>query len=219
MLKSLIKRDFTLIFSNKLEIAQLIIFLAIVNFIFSFSLSQVQNDLKYPICVAVILVNQIISMNLAKRWIFERDYEIGILQQIYLSKASNNSLVLSKVFSNYLLFGLPIAIFAPITVLFFNLETLQTLNIVICVVISGVLISTVNVMLSALTLGVKNGGIISIILSIPLLMPVLILNSAFLLSTNQNLENLISGSLGLEITFYILALFATKIGVASASSD
>lgn len=219
MLKALLRRDFTLIMGKKTEVAQLLIFFTIVNFIFSFTLADISQDRSVEIAVAVILIAQILAMNLAKRWIFQRDYEIKLLQQIYLSQTTSFQLITAKILSNFIIFGLPIALFTPITTVFFNLDTEILPNVILCTAINAFLIATINVMLSAITVGLKNGGIISVILSIPLLIPVIVLISSFLTSESPDYEKLASGCLGLGILFFILAILAGNIGIATAAED
>jgi len=216
----ILKRDIFLLFNNKNNVLNILFFFLITNFLIAFSLPKLNLELNLASAVAALISTQIIAINLSKRWVFERDYELKILQQIYLSDSPSHPYVIGKILSNYLIFNVPMAILSPIILLFFGVEDIYIhLKVALAMLVLGILTSTLNVMISSVSIGLKNGGTLGMIISIPLLMPIVILFLSYCNENNFELQKLISGAVGIEIIYLLLSLLAGKLGIAFAARD
>jgi ABC-type transport system involved in cytochrome c biogenesis permease component len=79
-------------------------------------------------------------------------------------------------------------------------------------------------MIAALTTGIRNGSVISVILSIPLYIPLIIINLSFIESV-ANADDLITFStyliniFGFLLIILPLALFSAKVTIKNAIAD
>ena len=216
-LSTIIKRDLKLIYSNIFEAISPLIFFLIICFIFSFSvlesetLSRVSNE--------IILTTIILSLNINQKWIFERDLSNGMLQQIRINCDSLKNFILAKIISNWLCFGLPLAIFSLVGLIFLqNSENLFKSSSVF--ILATLIFSAVNVMISSITAGLKNGNIINIILSMPLYIPLIVTTLSFLDdSKDVSYNNFILNILGFALVVIPLSIVMGAAAIKIAAEE
>jgi heme exporter protein B len=103
----LLKRDLTLAYRHRAELANPLLFFVIVVSLFPLGISPESKDLQ-GIAPGVIWVTALLAAMLSLDSLFRSDFEDGSLEQIALSSHSLPLLVLAKVLAHWLITGLPI---------------------------------------------------------------------------------------------------------------
>ncbi len=220
-MKALILRDFRLIMRNSGDVLNLLIFYFLICFIISFSMPE-EAKTSLPLGYSIIILSIILTATLSQEWVFERDLRLGVLQQIYLN-SNNYTIILAKILSSFLLFCVPLSIISPFSTLFFGIEEKYLPYIFAGVICTSLIIAIMNTLFSAITIGIRNGGIISLILSIPLYISLIVINIAFANAIEQSaitaLINLIMNLGSLFLIIAPLTLFLGNISLSIALED
>ena len=87
------------------------------------------------------------------------------------------ALVLGKVFTHWLLTGLPLVLIAPLVGLQYQLPEVAVSAMMLSLLLGTPVLSLIGAIGAALTLGVRGGGILLSLLILPLYIPVLIYGS------------------------------------------
>jgi heme exporter protein B len=169
----LLKRDLTLAYRHRAELANPLLFFVIVVSLFPLGISPESKDLQ-GIAPGVIWVTALLAAMLSLDSLFRSDFEDGSLEQIALSSHSLPLLVLAKVLAHWLITGLPIIVLAPFLslLLFLPEEAIPTL--IATLILGTPILSLVGAIGVALTVGLRRGGVLLSLLVLPLYIPVLI---------------------------------------------
>ena len=122
----------------------------------------------------IVWVCALLSSMLALPGYFSGDHADGSLEQMLMSGRSLAQVAACKAFSHWLLTGLPLMLLAPVLGLMFGLQpdVLSTLEATL--ILGTPSFSVIGCFAAALTLGLRNGGVLSLLLALPLCIPVLI---------------------------------------------
>jgi len=115
-LYGLIKRDLRLAMRRKADILTVLSFFVIVVSLFPLAVGAESNTLR-DIAPGVLWVAALLATVLSLNRLCEQDFADGTLEQLALSPSPWGLLVLSKVFTYWLLTGLPLAVLAPLLAL------------------------------------------------------------------------------------------------------
>ncbi len=110
--------------------------------------------------------------------LFQADLEDGSLDHFFFSDAPLELLVLAKVAAHWITTGLPLAMAAPVLALLLNLDTGQWLPLVISLMIGTPALSLIGAAVAGLTAGLRRGGLLLSLLTLPLYVSTLIFGSA-----------------------------------------
>ncbi len=217
-LANLLKREFKNIYHKGFEVFNILIFFIIISFALAFG---AKGDLGLPVAASVVIVCFMLASNLSAHFIFEREMESGMLQQLFINLKSLNSLIIAKMIAQFVCFGLPLVITLPLISLFYNIDEIPLLMAMIA--FSAMIISVVNVMMAGITAGLKAGGVISAILSIPLYIPLIVLNVGFLEAKisgeGMSLQQYITNIAAFALIITPLSIFAIRQTIRNAVED
>ncbi len=167
-----------------------------------------------PLAPALIWLAVVFSLLFSFEHLFSDDAEDGSLEHIKLSGMSMNAYVLAKVCAHWLLAILPLIIALPLAVLLFDLPTDILLGLFVSMVIASPALVCYGAFSGACLVGFKGGGFLLVLLTIPLVIPVLI----FSVSGAVSFQN---ASLFQVLEFQALAgisLIAAAIGIPAAAA-
>ncbi|HCR85789.1 MAG TPA: hypothetical protein DIV86_03840 [Alphaproteobacteria bacterium] len=188
---TLLKKHLRQQISKPESILSPIIFFILVCFIFSLSQpDEIRNN--FTNSLSVMLCSIILAYCIAITYIFEEDFSSGMLQLYYLNCDNKSDIVIAKIISTFVLNGLAFAFIFPVTSLFFRIDSSIYQHIFIAILCISILLSLISVMIASLIIGLKNGGIMASIISLPLFLPVIITSISFF-------EGLIAGERSLTI--------------------
>jgi heme exporter protein B len=105
---------------------------------------------------------------------FAADYADGSLEQFALSPTPLPLLAMAKVFSHFLLTGVPLVVISPVLGIQFGLDPRALGVLMLSLLLGTPTLSLIGGVGSALTLGVRGAGVLLSLLVLPLYIPVLI---------------------------------------------
>ncbi len=208
-----LKRDLRLALRQKSDLVTAVLFFILTASLFPFGLGPEPNLLA-RIAPGVIWVTALLAVLLSVERIFLTDYEDGALEQLILSPAPLELVVLAKILAHWLTTGLPLILASPLLAVFFNMKA-EGLKIMAFAMLLGTpSLSLIGGTAAALTLGARRGGILIPLLVLPLYIPVLIFGvgaiDAALFGLPYNAQLLLLGAI------MTLSLLVAPLGAAAA---
>ena len=183
----LLRRDLTLVFRNRGELANPLLFFVLVITLFPLAIGAVP-ELLSRIAPGVIWVAALLAAMLSLDGIFRSDFEDGSLEQLLLSAHPMPVLVLAKVCAHWLVTGLPLLIMAPILAEMLGMASSAQSTLMLTILIGTPVLSLIGSIGVALTIGLRKGGIILSLLVLPLYVPVLIFAASGIESASLGLD-------------------------------
>ncbi len=173
MLLTVVRRDVLLALRRKSEVLTSLFFFVIVVSLFPLGIGP-EMALLRVIAPGVLWVAALLAAMLSLSRLFAADHADGSLEQMLLAPAPLGLLVAGKVFAHWLVAGLPLVLIAPVLGLQYDLSADALKVLVISLLIGTPLLSLIGAIGAALTLGVRGGGVLLSLLTLPLYIPVLI---------------------------------------------
>ena len=121
---------------------------------------------------SVLWIAILISMMLATEDIFSEDYNDGSLEQTLIKNTSFSIIIVTKIFTYWLLIGLPISILSFVFSLGTSEDLSLSLSILPLAIISSYIFLNLFVLGNALSL--NKGSVLGALVTMPLALPVLI---------------------------------------------
>lgn len=200
------ERDLRLAFRRREQIAQPLGFFVLVAMLFPLSITPELSRLR-DIAPGVLWVAALLSSLLALEFLFRDDAADGTLEQYALSGRSLTWLLFAKTATHWLLTGLPLALLAPLLGIALGVPPGSMPSVVAALLLGTAALSLLGAIAAALTLGVKRGGVLLSLLTLPLAVPILIFGS-------QATERAIEGG-SIAAPMYMLGALAV-LGVTLA---
>ena len=198
---SLYLRDCKHQWRKQSDILNPLCFFVIICSLFPLALSA-DRDLLNLIGGGVIWVSVLLSMMMGLGQLFRDDYEAGVLEQFVFTRASLTVVALAKIFAYWSLCALPMILLAPVLGTAYYLSASQIQALLIGLLLGTPTLALLGSIGAALTLNLKNGGVLLAILILPLFAPVLIFGAGMVTASN----------LGLPITAQLYLLAAIMVG-------
>ena len=151
---------------------------------------------------SVLWIAILISMMLATEDIFSEDYNDGSLEQTLIKNPSFSIIIVTKIFTHWLLIGLPISILSFV----FSLGTTEDLSLSLLILPLAIISSYIflNLFVLGNALSLNKGSVLGALVTMPLALPVLIVLGKGLIAIQldinyQNFIFLLLGSLSIII--------------------
>lgn len=171
-----LQRELLLSFRRRTDVLTSLFFFVIVIALFPLGVGP-ERTLLRSMAPGVLWVAALLASMLALTRLFGSDLADGTLQQMALSAQSLTVIVLGKVLAHWLVTGLPLVLMAPVLGLQFDLPAASLLALVLGLLLGTPVLSLVGAIGSALTLGLRGGGVLLSLLVLPLYVPVLVLGA------------------------------------------
>ncbi len=171
-------------------------------------------NLLSAIAPGMIWVAALLSSLLALERLFRPDYEDGSLEQWWLGHLPVYGLVVVRLFSHWLITGLPIIVFAPIAaqMLYLHPDALGTL--MLSLLLGTPILSLVGGLAAALTLSTNRGSVLLSILVFPLIVPVLVFATGAVSVAAEGFSPNVH--LGLLASMLVLAMTLVPLAITAA---
>lgn len=162
----------------------------------------------------IVWIAALLAVLLAMDSLFRADFEDGTLEQLLLTPAPLPLLVLAKVVAHWLQTGFSLTLLAPLAAVLLNLPG-EAIPVLCLTLLPGTLtLSLLSAIGAALTVGLRRGGVLVPLLTLPLHIPVLIFATAGVRAAMIGLP--VDGYLALLAAFLVLALMLAPLAAASA---
>lgn len=175
MLSLIIKHEAALQIKNIHNLIQSVIFFIITTSIFALTIGVENNQTS----IAVLWICLIFSILLAGNNCFDKDFDDGTFEQLFLSGYIFELIIFSKILSQWLTNSLPLIIVLPAVALILKIDGALIFKLTIISVIATFLINFMVSLGAALTISASKSVSLLTILILPLLVPIIIFaNSA-----------------------------------------
>jgi heme exporter protein B len=172
MLRWVVWRDLMLAWRRRADVLSTLFFFIIVVTLFPLSIGP-EEQLLRSIAPGVVWVAALLASMLSLGRLFANDYQDGTLEQLLLTPQPLYLIVIGKVLAHWVVAELPLVLIAPIVGVQFGLSR-ETLTVLFVSLLIGTpVLSLVGSIGAALTLGLRGGVLISILV-LPLYIPTLI---------------------------------------------
>lgn len=126
------------------------------------------------IAPGIVWVCALLASMLSVGQLFAGDLADGSLEQMLLAPASGVAVAAAKCTAHWLLTGLPLIVATPLAGLVFNMSGPALLALVFSLLLGTPILSLLGGLGAALTLGLRSGGMLLILVVLPLATPALI---------------------------------------------
>jgi heme exporter protein B len=208
----LLAREARLLFRRPAELANPLVFFAIVIALFPLAVGP-QTQLLQSLSPGLVWVAALLAVLLSLDGLFRSDFEDGSLEQWVLSPHPLALLVLAKVLAQWLFSGLALVLRAARLALMRGLPGRGLPVLLISLLLGKPVLSVLGAVGAALTVGLKRGGLLLALLILPLYIPVLILGSGALQASLQGLPTV--GYLLWLASLTALAVTLTPFAIAA----
>lgn len=173
MIGAVIMRDMRLYYRRSSAGLAALGFYAAIIVLFPLALGPMPETLRHA-APAIVWIAVLLAALLTLEPLWHRDGEDGTFEAMIVSGVATPRIVIAKMISHWLAFGLPLALLSPVCA-----AMLQAPGIVLplSVLIGTAYISLVGGFGAALTLGARRPGALIVLLVLPLCAPMLILGT------------------------------------------
>lgn len=208
----LLARESRLLFRRPAELANPLVFFAIVIALFPLAVGP-ESQLLQTISPGLIWVAALLAVLLSLDGLFRSDFEDGSLEQWVVSPHPLALMVLAKVLAHWMFSGLALVLLAPLLGLMLGMPVSALPVLLVSLLLGTPVLSLLGAVGAALTVGLKRGGLLLALLILPLYIPVLILGSGALQAALQGLPAL--GHLLWLSSLTALAVTLTPFAIAA----
>lgn len=210
---AVVRRELAVGIQQKSEVLTPLFFFVIVASLFPLGVGS-ESALLLRMAPGVLWVGALLAAMLSLQRMFATDYADGSLEQFALSPAPLTLLVLAKVFSHFLLSGLPLVLVAPVLGLQFGLDARATGLLMLTLLLGAPSLSLIGSIGAALTLGVRGAGVLLSLLVLPLYIPVLIFGAGAVQADAAGMGA--GGHLSLLAAVLVLSAFFAPLATTTA---
>ncbi|MCA0432063.1 MAG: heme exporter protein CcmB [Proteobacteria bacterium] len=116
----------------------------------------------------------LLAVMLTSERIFQQDFEDGTIDVLATARLPLELACLAKALAHWLTVGLPLAILSPLLGFLLNLDTTRLVPTFLAMLAGSAALSFIAAIAGAVTAGLRRGGLLVPLLTLPLYVPVLI---------------------------------------------
>jgi len=169
----LVARDLRLAARRRIDAALPLAFFTVAVSMFPLGVGPEPQMLR-QIAPGVVWVAALLAAMLSVAQLYASDLSDGSLEQMLLVPGARIAIVAAKAVSHWLLTGLPLALVAPLFGLMFDMSPAAIAALVASLLLGTPVLSLLGGLGAALTLGLRSGAVLLILIIVPLCIPVLI---------------------------------------------
>jgi len=207
------KRDLLIAFRRRSEIVHPLIFFVMVISLFPLAIGD-DKVLLQKIAPAIIWVTALLATMLSLDNLFRSDFEDGSLEQMTLLKTPLSLLVTAKITAHWVITGLPLILITPLLAVLLYLPTESISMLLLTLLLGTPTLSLIGAVGIALTVGLRQGGVILSLLILPLYIPVLIFATLALQNVEQGFSA--EAQLAMMLAILVLAITLSPFAIAAA---
>ena len=208
-----LKRELALALHQKNDVLTPLFFFVVIASLFPLGVGA-ETALLQRLGPGVLWVSALLATLLSLARMFASDFEDGTLELMAMSPTPLPLLVATKVFSHFLLTGIPLVLVAPLLGTQYGLSSDVILVLMLSLLLGTPTLSLLGSIGAALTLGVRGAGVLLSLLVLPLYIPVLIFGAGAAHAQSAGLSP--SAHLSLLAAALVVACFVSPL--ASAAS-
>jgi len=183
---AVLRRDLTLAWRQRGDMALPVLYAVIVSTLFPFALGP-DLALLQRIAGGAVLVTVLLAMLLALDGMFRGDIEDGSLEQLMLAPQPLALMLGMKILAHWLTTALPLIVIAPLLAGMLHLPATAMPALLCALLLATPLLSLLGAVLVALTAGTRRSGMLLALMLLPLCVPVVIFAAGAVAAAQQGL--------------------------------
>jgi heme exporter protein B len=183
---ALLRRDLTLAWRRRGDIAMPVLYAVIVTSLFPFALGP-EPTLLARIAGGVVFVTVLLAILLSLDNLFRGDIEDGSMELLMLAPQPLALLVGMKILAHWIVSSLPLIVVAPFLASMLNLPNEAIPALVLALLLSTPLLCLLGAVLVALTAGSRRSGMLLALMLLPLCVPVVIFAAGAVAAAQEGL--------------------------------
>lgn len=212
-LRGTLNRELTLLWRRKSDSLNPLLFLLLVCSLFPLGVSPAPEVLAL-LAPGIIWVVALLACLLSTESMFRSDFDDGALELFLLNPQSLYFHSMSKILAHWLLTGVPLAVLSPIIALLLKLPTEGMGVLVLSLLLGTASLVFIGAIGSALTVGLRRGGVLLSLIVLPLYVPVLIFGADAVKRAAEG--GPVPGQLAILAAFFLLSIALAPLAVAGA---
>ncbi len=168
-----VKREWLLAVRDGATLAQPLLFLLLLVVLFPLAVGSDPKMLN-AIAAGVIWLAVMLALLLASDKSLKSDYANGSLAQFVLSQRGLWPLIMAKCLVQWVVLIVPMVLALPLLALFYQLSTMHVMLMAATVLLGAPTLLLLSMLGAALTLPVSRGGLLLLLMILPMYVPVLI---------------------------------------------
>jgi heme exporter protein B len=181
---AMLRRDLTLAWRRRSDIAMPVLYALIVTMLFPFALGP-EDTLLQRIAGGVVLVTVLLAMLLALDAMFSSDVEDGSLEQLVLAPQPLALMMGMKILAHWMTTALPLIVIAPLLAAMLHLPAAVIPVLLLALLLATPLLSLLGAVLVALTAGTRRSGMLLALMLLPLCVPAVIFAAGAVAAAQQ----------------------------------
>lgn len=210
---AVLRRDLLLAFRHRGELANPLLFFTMIVCLYPLGISP-EPELLRTIAPGVVWIAALLAALFSLENLFRADFNDGTLEQLLLSPHPLPLLITAKILAHWLVSGLPMLLLAPLLAVLLSLPAGASQALVITLALGTPLLSLIGAVGTALTVGLKRGGVLLTLLVMPLYIPVLIFATNAVSAAAAGMP--IAGQLYFLSALLVLAVTLAPLAIAAA---
>jgi heme exporter protein B len=166
-------RDLRLAARRRIEALLPLVFFVVAVSLFPLGVGPEPQTLR-QIAPGIVWVCALLATMLSVNTLYAGDFADGSLEQMLLAPTHAIALAAAKAAAHWVITGLPLIAAAPVIGLLFDLSTPALASLVAGLLLGTPILSLLGGLGAALTLGLRSGGMLLILIVLPLATPALI---------------------------------------------
>jgi len=207
------RRDLVLAFRHWDQIAQPVVFFAMVTTLFPLAISPELGQLR-ELAGGILWVAALLAALLGLEFLFRADHADGTLEQMMISGQPLALLAIAKGAAHWTACGLPLVLVSPLLAVSLGVPGAALCTVVVSLALGTGILSALGAIGAALTLGLRRGSVLLSLLVLPLAMPALIFGARAIDMAIRGEEA--GGPLLLLAAMLVLAMTLAPLAIAAA---
>jgi heme exporter protein B len=210
---AVVRRDLRLASRRPVEALLPVVFFVVAASLFPLGVGPETGVLR-QIAPGVVWVCALLSAMLSLGSLYGSDYADGSLEQMLLSGQPMVLLAAAKGLAHWLMTGVPLILVAPLLGLLFDMRGTSIATLTIGLLLGTPVLSLIGGVGAALTLGLRNGAVLILLLVLPLCIPVLIFGAGAVSAVDAGLDS--AGHFYLLGALLLLTLLGAPVATGAA---
>tara|TARA_R110001606_G_scaffold374598_1_gene532459 strand:+ start:479 stop:1141 length:663 start_codon:yes stop_codon:yes gene_type:complete len=216
---SFLTSEFLVLWRRKQDVFNALLFFIIVVVLFPIGINSSPEFLA-PAAAGIIWCAAVLAILMAIESVFKEDYRDGSLEQLVVSGLSLPLLILLKVAAQWLAVVLPLLVIMPLLSEMLYLPSSGFWVLIMTLLVGTPSLFFMGVIGAALTLSIRQGAMLVMLLILPFYLPVIIFSTLAVKAAQAGLpySGLLAMLLAMSLLSLVISPFMTAIAVKASVS-
>ncbi|WP_417561270.1 heme exporter protein CcmB [Marinomonas sp.] len=209
--------EFLVLWRRKQDVFNALLFFIIVVALFPIGINS-SPDFLAPAAAGIVWCAAVLAILMAVESMFKEDYLDGSLEQLVVSGLSLPLLILLKVAAQWLVVVLPLLVIIPLLSEMLYLPSSGFWVLIMTLIVGTPSLFFIGVIGAALTVSIKQGAMLVMLLILPFYLPVIIFSTLAVKATQSGLpySGLLAMLLAISLLSLVISPFMTAIVVKAS---